>query len=107
MTLALRSAGTPGIASVGQPQTADGTVMIDATLQAEPDSPAAEDTVRQVREAVHAVDGADALVGGNTALNMDIKAVAARDDKVVMPLILVVVFLILAGLLRALVAPSC
>ena len=49
--------------------------------------------------------GADALVGGNTAINLDVERAAAHDRKVIIPVILVVVFLILALLLRALVAP--
>ena len=53
----------------------------------------------------HAVDGADALVGGGSAFYLDTKIASERDSKVIMPLVLAVVLLILIGLLRALVAP--
>jgi hypothetical protein len=54
---------------------------------------------------VHAIPGAHALVGGNTAVNLDVQRAAARDRNVIIPLILGVVFLILALLLRAILAP--
>ena len=54
---------------------------------------------------MHAVPGAHALVGGNTAVNLDVARAAARDRKLLLPLILAVGFIILAILLRALVAP--
>jgi putative drug exporter of the RND superfamily len=54
---------------------------------------------------VHAVPDADALVGGSSALVLDSMDASARDNVVVIPLVLLVVFVILALLLRALVAP--
>jgi RND superfamily putative drug exporter len=51
------------------------------------------------------VPGADALVGGNTAVNLDVQQAAAHDRALIIPIILVVVFVILMLLLRALVAP--
>jgi RND superfamily putative drug exporter len=54
---------------------------------------------------VAAVPGADALVGGNTAINLDVRNASAHDRLVIIPVILAVVFLILALLLRALIAP--
>jgi putative drug exporter of the RND superfamily len=70
-----------------------------------PDSPAAEAAVTRLREAVHAVPGARAVVGGQTAIALDTRAAADRDNLVVVPLILAVVLGILILLLRALVAP--
>ena len=54
---------------------------------------------------MHAVPGANALVGGGTAVNLDVQRASAHDRNVIIPLILVVVFVILGLLLRALVAP--
>ena len=45
------------------------------------------------------------LVGGPTAQEYDLRQSATRDNRVIIPLTLVVVFLILAVLLRALLAP--
>ncbi|MFC0532560.1 MMPL family transporter [Phytohabitans kaempferiae] len=99
--------GVEGVASVPEPQRSpDGQwVMVRAVLAAEPDSAAAKDTVERMRDAAHAVPGAEALVGGETAIQLDTDHAAARDERVVIPLILAVVFLILVVLLRALVAP--
>jgi len=103
----LRSAfaATPGIAAVTPPVTRAGYVYLQGTLTAAPDSPAAYATIDRVRATVHAVPGADAKVGGTTAINLDVQRANAHDRKVIVPLILVVVFVILALLLRALVAP--
>jgi len=103
----LRSAfaATPGIASVSPPQIRAGYVYLEGTLTAPPDSQAAYDTIDRVRAAVHAVPGANAEVGGVTAIGLDGKRATAHDRNVIIPLILVVVFVILGLLLRALVAP--
>ncbi|MFC3500720.1 MMPL family transporter [Micromonospora krabiensis] len=87
------------------PRVVDGRVQLDVTLADEPDSTAAEHTVRELRVAVHRVPGADAVVGGFTAVNVDTGDAAARDQKVIIPVVLAVIAVILALLLRALVAP--
>ena len=46
---------------------------------------------------MHAVDGADALVGGGSAFYLDTKTASIRDNKVIIPIVLIVVFLILVG----------
>jgi len=103
----LRSAvaATPGIASVTAPVTRAGYAYLEGTLTAPYDSQAAYDTIGRVRTAVHAVPGANALVGGVTATNLDVKRASAHDRIIILPLILVVVLVILGVLLRALVAP--
>src|SRR6266571_3877591 len=106
-TAALRSAfaATDGITSVTPPATKAGHAYLEGTLTSAPDSQAAYTTIDRVRSAVHAVPGADALVGGNTAINLDVARASAHDRNVIIPLILVVVLIILGLLLRALVAP--
>ena len=103
----LRSAfaATRGIASVSPPVTRAGYAYLEGTLSTAPDSQAAYDTIDRVRAAVHAVPGANAEVGGVTAVNLDVKRATAHDRNLIIPLILVVVFVILGLLLRALVAP--
>jgi len=98
-------ARVPGITAVTPPQVHGGHVFIQGTLISPPDSKAAYSTVGRVRAAVHAVPGAHALVGGNTAVNLDVQRAAGHDRDVIIPLILAVVFVILALLLRALIAP--
>jgi RND superfamily putative drug exporter len=98
-------AGTDGIVEVTQPRVAGGVAYLEGTLADAPDSQAAKDTVDRVRDVVHDVSGADAQAGGGTAIALDTLRAASDDNRAIIPLVLLVVFLILALLLRALVAP--
>jgi RND superfamily putative drug exporter len=95
----------PGLTAVTRPQVVAGHDYLEATLTSAPDSQAAYATIDRARAAVHAIPGADALVGGNTAVNLDVQRAAAHDRTLIIPIILAVVLLILMLLLRALVAP--
>jgi RND superfamily putative drug exporter len=61
--------------------------------------------VPELRRVAKRAGGETTLVGGPTAQEYDLRQSAARDNRVIIPLTLVVVFLILAVLLRALLAP--
>jgi len=98
-------AATKGIAGVTPPVTRAGYAYLQGTLTSPPDSQAGYATIDRVRSAVHAVPGAHALVGGTTAINLDVARASAHDRNLIIPLILVVVFVILGLLLRALVGP--
>ncbi len=98
-------AGTPGIAAIAPPQVKDGLVYLQGTLGSKPDSQAAYATIDLVRANVGAVPGADAKVGGASAINLDVERYATHDRNVIIPLVLLVVLIILALLLRAIVAP--
>jgi len=94
----------PG-APVPEPKVVDGRVQLQATLMAPADSVEAEETVRRLRVAVHAVPDADAVVGGSTAIGVDTADASTRDRNVIIPAVLGVIAVILALLLRALLAP--
>ncbi|MFJ6636514.1 MMPL family transporter [Streptomyces sp. NPDC091376] len=94
--------GRPG---TGVPLVVDGRVRIDATLSAAADSDAAEETVQRLRDEVHAVPGADALVGGYTAQQYDTQRTSERDRAVIVPVVLGIILLILVLLLRSLLVP--
>ncbi|HEX5204994.1 MAG TPA: MMPL family transporter [Actinoplanes sp.] len=98
-------AGVRGISSVADPVVKNGLVQLDGTLTDAPDSTAAQATVERVRDTVHAVPGANAQVGGATAMVVDINAANRHDNRLIIPLVLLVVLLILALLLRAILAP--
>jgi putative drug exporter of the RND superfamily len=98
-------AATPGIASVTRPVTRSGLAFLQATMTDPPDSSAAYTRVDTIRTTVHAIPGADARVGGGTAINQDVESAAAHDRDLLIPLILGVVLIILGLLLRAIVAP--
>ncbi|GAB2467756.1 MMPL family transporter [Streptomyces incanus] len=89
----------------GEPIVADGRVQVSATLEDGADSDAAKETVERLRENVHAVSGADALVGGYTAQQYDTQETAARDRTVIVPIVLCIILLILVLLLRSLLVP--
>ncbi|MCX2924276.1 MMPL family transporter [Streptomyces sp. NEAU-W12] len=95
------ASGRPG----GEPLVADGRVEIAATLEDGADSDAAKETVERLRDHVHAVSGADALVGGYTAQQYDTQETAARDRAVIVPIVLAVILLVLVLLLRSLLVP--
>lgn len=61
--------------------------------------------VAELREAVHAVDGADAVVGGAVATDLDAREGNRRDLLLIAPLVLAVSFVVLLVLLRSIVAP--
>jgi RND superfamily putative drug exporter len=89
----------------GEPLVADGRVRIDVTLADPADSDAAQRAVARLRAAVHAVPGADALVGGYTAQTYDTRLTAEEDRRVIAPVVLGVILLVLVLLLRSLVTP--
>ena len=104
-------AKAPGVAAVA-PQAVpseDGrTALFIVTLKEDPSSDAAISTVKDdLRPAAKAAapDGAQAYVGGLTSVFVDFKAAMNRDYAVVFPVAAVIIMLILALLLRSLVAP--
>jgi putative drug exporter of the RND superfamily len=103
-------AGVRGVGAVAQPVlSTDGTVAdYTVTLAQSPQSKAAIDTVRgPLRSAAHAgaPPGTTALVGGITAIFVDIEAAVDHDYAVVFPVAAVLILLILGLLLRSIVAP--
>lgn len=101
---ALRS--VPGIGTVNADIPAVGGVKyLEVSQPLDPASDAAARQVEAVRTAVHAVPGADALVGGSAALYLDTSRASQRDNLVIIPLILLVVLVILLLLLRAVLSP--
>ena len=96
---------TPGVTAVTRPQVNDGLAYLEGTLTSAPDSQAGYATVDRLRASVHAIAGADAKVGGGSAVNLDIQRATRHDRDLVVPLVLGVVLVILGLLLRAVVAP--
>ena len=97
--------GIEGVGEPSEPVAQGGVAFVQATLTGDVSSQQAFDEVEAVRGAVHEVDGADALVGGWSAVYLDTKEAANRDNVVIIPIILTMVLLILMALLRAVVAP--
>ncbi|ROQ59236.1 RND superfamily putative drug exporter [Streptomyces sp. 840.1] len=94
-----------GRPDTGPPVVVDGRVRVDVTLKDAADSDAAKATIQRLRTAVHAVPGAEALVGGYTAQQYDTQRTAERDRGIIVPVVLVIILVILMGLLRSVLIP--
>src|SRR6478735_4857162 len=100
-----------GVAQVAPAQKSeDGlTASFSVYLENDPSSDQAlADIKGPIRDAAHsaAPDGTQALVGGTTSVFVDFQSAMNRDYAVVFPVAALVIFIILALLLRSLVAPA-
>jgi putative drug exporter of the RND superfamily len=104
-------AKAPGVAAVAPQATPsqDGkTALFIVTLEADPSSDAALSDVKDgLRPAAAdaAPDGTQAYVGGITSVFVDFQSAMNRDYAVVFPVAALIILIILALLLRSLVAP--
>lgn len=103
-------AHTTGVANVMPATVAPNgkTAAVPVILKDDPYSSAAISNVGgPIREAAHSVHigGDHVYVGGSTSVIVDMKAVTDRDLRVLFPIAAVFIFIILAVLLRSLVAP--
>jgi RND superfamily putative drug exporter len=96
---------TPGVTAVTRPVVRDGYAYVEGTLTSSADSQAGFDTVDRLRASMHAIPGADAKVGGGSAVNLDIQRATRHDRNLVVPLVLLVVLVVLGLVLRAVIAP--
>jgi RND superfamily putative drug exporter len=104
-TVSAAARQTAGVAQVLPASVNGDQAVVPVVLSDPPSSTSAKATVQQLRTAVHRVPGAGALVGGDTAMALDTRTSSVRDETIVMPLVLGVIFLILVALLRSLVTP--
>ncbi len=97
--------GVDGVEAVSGPVASGppGT-LIQATLEPNPYSTEAFELIDPIREAAHEA-APETLVGGPSAVEFDVREAAGWDSTAIPPLILLVVFLILMLLLRAVTAP--
>ena len=102
--------GPPGAAA--RFVSADGgTARLEVVLTDNPFSDASLDIVPELRElardaaAAAGLDPGGVLVGGDTAAEADTRTAGNRDSRVVLPLILLAIGVVLALLLRSLIAP--
>jgi putative drug exporter of the RND superfamily len=88
-------------------RSTDGTMgTVDVILEGDPFTPAAFDAVPEMRTSVDDLGpGLSALVGGGSAIQYDFDQAIESDLKLIVPIALLVIAIILAILLRALVAP--
>jgi putative drug exporter of the RND superfamily len=101
---AAAAAATTGVASVASGAPAGGYDSVTVTLSVAPYGAAGARAVQALRQGLaRAAPGS--LVGGDPAVQYDISRAAHRDTLLLVPLVLLVIFIIIAFLLRAVVAP--
>jgi RND superfamily putative drug exporter len=96
---------SPQAVELGLAERAAPGALFTVTLTEDPFSKAGFAQIDPLREQLRAVAGDDVLVGGPTAEEHDLRRAAERDTKLLVPIVLLVVFLILALLLRAVAGP--
>ena len=79
--------------------------LLAAVLKPSGYSTEAYDAIPRLRRIAKAAGGDGVLIGGQSAIEKDLRDASASDTRVIVPMVLAVVFLILVVLLRALVAP--
>lgn len=92
-----------GVESARVSASGAGVTQLDVVLTAEPGSEKARSTVEDIRAAVGGLPST--YVGGTEAESLDARAAAARDLKLIVPLILGMVLLGLVLVLRSLLGP--
>jgi RND superfamily putative drug exporter len=115
VTAALKNA--PGVTDVtpqldgapvpGQPLPAMKIVgdraILNVTLDKAPDSVEAGNDIPEIRRLAHAADSTS-LVGGTSATYFDVRTANDRDNRTIIPIILIVITLILGLLLRSILS---
>ena len=96
--------GPPTPGQPQQPKIVDGEGIVLVTLADNADSAGATRTVRDLRSQMDRVSE-DIVIGGQTATLLDTWDTVDRDRLIVIPAILLVIFVVLALLLRSLLAP--
>jgi RND superfamily putative drug exporter len=94
-----------GVAEVTIGENNGEVVALSAVLDATAGSEEAYQSIRDLRVELANLTDANALVGGLDAEQLDVKSAYERDQMLVIPLILILVFLVLVLLLRSLLAP--
>lgn len=96
-----------GIPVQGQPLPAvkivNGKAILNLTLDKAPDSVEAGNDIPEIRKLAHAADSTS-LVGGTSAVYYDVRKANDRDNKTIIPIILLAITIILGLLLRSIVS---
>ncbi|MCX6393910.1 MAG: MMPL family transporter, partial [Solirubrobacterales bacterium] len=105
------AADTAVIASVDPVQAdlhAGRQTVFNATLLKDPYAESSFVNIKELRDRLAAnpeIGKGAVLIGGSTAIEYDLREANVRDNKLIIPIVLLVVFIVLALLLRALLIP--
>ena len=83
----------------------DGKVVLYATLKVAPDSAEGKESIPLIRQAGKAVNP-NILVGGQSAIGYDVDQSSRRDNRVIIPIVLLLIAVILGFLLRSIFAAA-
>jgi RND superfamily putative drug exporter len=83
----------------------DGKVVLYATLKVAPDSAEGKESIPLIRQAAKAVNS-NILVGGQSAIGYDVDQSSRRDNRVIIPIVLLLIAVILGFLLRSIFAAA-
>ncbi len=89
----------------GQTSDDQSKTTVDVVLEGDPFTKAAFNLVPEIRDTVGDLDGLIVLVGGGSAIQYDFDEAIESDLRLIAPIALLVIAVILAILLRSLVAP--
>ena len=96
-----------GMELPGQPKpemkVVNGRAILNLTLDKAPDSVEAGNDIPKIREIAHAADSTS-LVGGTSAVYYDVRSANKRDNRTIIPIILLMITLILGLLLRSILS---
>jgi len=81
----------------------DDKAILNVTLNKAPDSVEAANDIPEIRRLAHQADSTS-LVGGTSAVYFDVRSANDRDNKTIIPIILLVITLILGVLLRSIIS---
>jgi len=83
----------------------DGKVVLYATLKVAPDSAEGKESIPLIRQAAKQVNP-NILVGGQSAIGYDVDQSSRRDNRVIIPIVLLLIAVILGFLLRSIFAAA-
>jgi RND superfamily putative drug exporter len=90
---------------IPQIKVVNNKAILNVTLDKAPDSVEASNDIPEIRRLAQQVDSAS-LVGGTSAVSYDIRSANDRDNKTIIPIILIVITIILGLLLRSILSAA-
>ena len=94
---------TPAGGPAPEVKIVNGRAILNLTLDKAPDSVEAGNDIPKIRELAHAADSTS-LVGGTSAVYFDVRTANNRDNRTIIPIILLAITLILGVLLRSILS---
>jgi RND superfamily putative drug exporter len=83
----------------------NGKIAMAVVLKDLPDTVEEHHSIDAVRASVHAVPGADAVVGSGSAERLDLARASNHDSLIAVPVVLAIAMIVFCGLLRSFIAP--